>query len=69
MLDPGDNLETAEQVGCVNGYGFPADKGGPMAWADGEGVATILDRLRTLQSQFGEHWQPAALIERLAAAG
>lgn len=53
----------------LNGYGFPADKGGPMAWADGEGVATILDRLRTLQSQFGEHWQPAALIERLAAAG
>ena len=53
----------------LNGYGFPADKGGPMAWADGEGVATILDRLRTLQSQFGEHWQPAALIERLATAG
>lgn len=53
----------------LNGYGFPADKGGPMAWADGEGVATILDRLRTLQSQFGEHWQPAALIERLVASG
>lgn len=53
----------------LNGYGFPADKGGPMAWADGEGVATILDRLRTLQMQFGEHWQPAALIERLATAG
>lgn len=53
----------------LNGYGFPADKGGPMAWADGEGMATILDRLRTLQTQFGEHWQPAALIERLAAAG
>lgn len=53
----------------LNGYGFPADKGGPMAWADGEGVATILDRLRTLQMQFGEHWQPAALIERLATVG
>jgi len=53
----------------LNGYGFPVDKGGPMDWADGEGVATILDRLRTLQSQFGEHWQPAALIERLVASG
>jgi 3-hydroxyacyl-CoA dehydrogenase len=23
----------------LNGYGFPADKGGPMAWADAQGVA------------------------------
>ncbi|WP_312381699.1 3-hydroxyacyl-CoA dehydrogenase [Stutzerimonas balearica] len=53
----------------LNGYGFPADKGGPMAWADAQGVSGIRDRLLALQERFGAHWQPAALIERLAAEG
>lgn len=50
----------------LNGYGFPAERGGPMAWADGEGVAAIHQRLLQLTERFGAHWQPAALIERLA---
>jgi 3-hydroxyacyl-CoA dehydrogenase len=53
----------------LNGYGFPADKGGPMTWADGQGVAAIYDRLKALQAAFGEHWLPARLIEQLAASG
>lgn len=51
----------------LNGYGFPTERGGPMAWADGEGVGTIRQRLLQLAKRFGSHWQPAALIERLAA--
>lgn len=51
----------------LNGYGFPAERGGPMAWADGEDVAAIHRRLLQLTERFGAHWQPAALIERLAA--
>lgn len=51
----------------LNGYGFPAERGGPMVWADGEGVAAIHRRLLQLTERFGAHWQPAALIERLAA--
>ena len=50
----------------LNGYGFPAERGGPMAWADGEGVGVIRQRLLQLAEHFGNHWQPAALIERLA---
>lgn len=53
----------------LNGYGFPKDKDGPMAWADNQGVNDILDRLHRLKNQFGVHWQPAALIEQLAASG
>ncbi|WP_443191188.1 3-hydroxyacyl-CoA dehydrogenase NAD-binding domain-containing protein [Pseudomonas indica] len=53
----------------LNGYGFPADKSGPMAWADSQGLPAIRERLVHLQQRFGEHWRPAALIERLAAAG
>lgn len=51
----------------LNGYGFPADKGGPMAWADAQGVASIRERLLNLTERFGAHWQPAALIDRLVA--
>jgi 3-hydroxyacyl-CoA dehydrogenase len=50
----------------LNGYGFPAERGGPMDWADGEGVAAIHQRLLQLTERFGAHWQPATLIERLA---
>ena len=53
----------------LNGYGFPAERGGPMAWADGDGVAAIRQRLLQPSERFGGHWQPAALIERLASAG
>ncbi|OHC27395.1 MAG: 3-hydroxyacyl-CoA dehydrogenase, partial [Pseudomonadales bacterium RIFCSPLOWO2_02_FULL_63_210] len=53
----------------LNGYGFPADKGGPMAWADAQGLADILARLEALQARFGDHWQPARLLETLAASG
>ena len=52
----------------LNGYGFPADKGGPMAWADSQGLETIEQRLKALQPLFGDHWQPAKLIEHLAAS-
>lgn len=51
----------------LNGYGFPAERGGPMSWADGEGVAAIHRRLLQLTERFGAHWQPAALIERLVS--
>src|SRR5690606_15205880 len=63
--------ESARDVDLVylNGYGFPADKGGPMAWADTQGTVAIRDRLRRLAEENGAHWQPAAIIERLAAEG
>jgi 3-hydroxyacyl-CoA dehydrogenase len=53
----------------LNGYGFPTSYGGPMSWADSQGPAAILQGLRSLQQRFGAHWQPAPLIERLAATG
>ncbi|WP_201196347.1 3-hydroxyacyl-CoA dehydrogenase [Pseudomonas fluorescens] len=53
----------------LNGYGFPAAKGGPMAWADQQGLADIHRRLLALETRQGDHWQPARLIGELAAAG
>jgi len=53
----------------LNGYGFPADKGGPMAWADRQGLADIHRRLLDLETRQGDQWAPAKLINELAAQG
>jgi len=51
------------------GYGFPAEVGGPMTWADRQGLPAIRERLNALAERHGEHWQPAGLIDSLATLG
>lgn len=54
----------------INGYGFPAYKGGPMFWADQIGLKNIYEAYLKYAKQFGEHyWQPAPLLEKLAKEG
>lgn len=52
----------------LNGYGFPEVVGGPMRWADKQGMRQIRIRLERLQGIFGNHWRPAGLIQRLVNA-
>ncbi len=51
----------------VNGYGFPAWRGGPMFYAQTLGWKQVLDKIRALHAQHGEHWVPAPWIEHRAA--
>ena len=53
----------------VNGYGFPAYKGGPMFWAQEFGFARVIATMQKLAPTHGQRWRPAALLERLAASG
>ena len=53
----------------VNGYGFPAWRGGPMYWAEQAGLTRVVETMRRLAPLRGARWQPAPLLERLAAAG
>ncbi|MGH8139708.1 MAG: 3-hydroxyacyl-CoA dehydrogenase NAD-binding domain-containing protein [Steroidobacteraceae bacterium] len=53
----------------VNGYGFPAYKGGPMFWAQRIGLGNIVATMRRLAATHGQRWRPAPLLERLAASG
>ena len=69
-LDEGFALRASDiDVIYVNGYGFPAWRGGPLFYADRVGLATVLDRIRALHREHGSRWAPAPLLERLAAAG
>ena len=54
----------------INGYGFPAYRGGPMFWADQIGLENIVAAYRRYAEQFGAHyWTPAPLLEKLASEG
>jgi 3-hydroxyacyl-CoA dehydrogenase len=54
----------------TNGYGFPVGKGGPMFWADLEGLQKIVKRLQYWHGRSGKDvFKPSALLKRLAAEG
>ncbi|MEZ5922753.1 MAG: 3-hydroxyacyl-CoA dehydrogenase NAD-binding domain-containing protein [Hyphomicrobiaceae bacterium] len=52
----------------INGYGFPAWRGGPMHWADSTGLGAILDGIKEL-AKAHDYWEPAPLLERLVREG
>src|SRR6195256_246165 len=53
----------------INGYGFPAYRGGPMWYADTVGVKKVYDHISEFHRTHGELWEPAPLLKRLAAEG
>jgi 3-hydroxyacyl-CoA dehydrogenase len=55
----------------INGYGFPAWRGGPMYWAEHTiGLEAALNRINQFADRYGrENWTPAPMLERLVAEG
>ncbi|WP_326538334.1 3-hydroxyacyl-CoA dehydrogenase NAD-binding domain-containing protein [Pseudorhodoferax sp.] len=55
----------------LNGYGFPAHRGGPMLYADTVGLPTVVRALQRFASEPGADvsWQPAPLLVQLADSG
>jgi 3-hydroxyacyl-CoA dehydrogenase len=56
----------------LNGYGFPAYRGGPMFYADNVGlltVARVLNRIAAVPGAEAAFWTPAPLLARLAQEG
>lgn len=53
----------------VNGYGFPAWRGGPMFYADTVGLDKVYQRICEFHEQHGEFWTPAPLLRKLAGEG
>lgn len=52
----------------VNGYGWPADKGGPMFYGDTVGAAAVLAKMEELAKD-DPSCEPASLLRELAANG
>jgi 3-hydroxyacyl-CoA dehydrogenase len=56
----------------LNGYGFPAWRGGPMFYADQIGLSEVARALRHIAAEPNADqtfWTPAPLLERLASEG
>ncbi len=56
----------------LNGYGFPAHRGGPMLYADVVGLPNVVRALRRMAAEPGADagfWQPAPLLVKLAEEG
>jgi 3-hydroxyacyl-CoA dehydrogenase len=56
-------------VTFVNGYGFPAYRGGPMFWAERVGLDKVLATATQLGEKHGQRWAPAASLVRLVREG
>lgn len=70
ILDEGVALRAGDiDIVYVNGYGFPASRGGPMWWAREAGLASIRDAVAAYHRQHGEYWTPSPLLARAAEAG
>jgi 3-hydroxyacyl-CoA dehydrogenase len=70
ILEDGLALRASDiDVIWLNGYGFPAWRGGPMHYADTIGAKVIYDAVRRYEAVHGEPWRPAPLLERLATEG
>lgn len=53
----------------MTGYGFPNYRGGPMWYADALGLKRVYERVSEFHRQFGQRWEPAPLLKRLAESG
>ena len=53
----------------INGYGWPAYRGGPMYYADSIGLKTVVEKLKLHGPRLGASFSISSLLEQLAAQG
>jgi 3-hydroxyacyl-CoA dehydrogenase len=69
-LEEGIALRASDiDVAWINGYGFPAHRGGPMFWGEQVGLERVLDMAERLGRKNGRRWGPGDLLKRLAKQG
>jgi 3-hydroxyacyl-CoA dehydrogenase len=70
ILEEGYALRAVDiDIIYLNGYGFPAYRGGPMWYADTVGLQKVYQRICEFHKLQGELWAPAPLLQRLAETG
>jgi 3-hydroxyacyl-CoA dehydrogenase len=70
ILEEGFALRASDiDIIYLNGYGFPAHRGGPMWYADTVGLKKVYERIAGFHRDHGEIWKPAALLKQLAEQG
>ncbi|MBK9705569.1 MAG: enoyl-CoA hydratase/isomerase family protein [Acidobacteria bacterium] len=70
ILEEGIALRAVDiDIIYLNGYGYPARRGGPMWYADAVGLKKVYDRICRFHEEHGKIWAPAPLLKKLAEEG
>src|SRR5215472_13961364 len=70
ILEEGFALRAVDiDIIYLNGYGFPAYRGGPMWYADTVGLGKVYARVQEFEKEHGKLWAPAPLLKQLAEQG
>jgi 3-hydroxyacyl-CoA dehydrogenase len=70
ILEEGIALRSVDiDIIYINGYGFPAHRGGPMHYADTVGLREVYGRICQFEKEHGFWWKPAPLLKTLAESG
>ncbi|MES3000856.1 MAG: 3-hydroxyacyl-CoA dehydrogenase NAD-binding domain-containing protein [Pseudomonadota bacterium] len=70
ILEEGMAIRASDiDVIWINGYGWPAYRGGPMFHGDTVGLAEVLETMRDYEARLGPAFRPARLLETLVAEG
>jgi 3-hydroxyacyl-CoA dehydrogenase len=70
ILEEGIALRAGDiDIIYLNGYGFPAYRGGPMWYADTVGLNKVRERISEFHQRHGQLWEPAPLLKQLAQEG
>ena len=70
ILEEGIALRAVDiDIIYINGYGYPAWRGGPMWYAGTVGLKKVYERVSQFHEEHGELWEPAPLLKRLAEEG
>jgi 3-hydroxyacyl-CoA dehydrogenase len=70
ILEEGKAIRPSDiDIIWINGYNWPAYRGGPMWWGDHVGLDKVLAYCQAQTEAAGPQWTPAPLLERLVAEG
>jgi 3-hydroxyacyl-CoA dehydrogenase len=56
-------------IGAVFGIGFPPFLGGPFMYIDRVGAGTVVDKMKTLQAEHGDQFEPPQMLVDMAKSG
>lgn len=56
-------------VGAILGLGFAPNTGGPLSWADRQGLPQLVAEMEAMAARYGARYAPSATYRRMAAEG
>jgi len=56
-------------MAMIMGTGFPPFRGGLCRYADAQGIASVVERLKNLEAKHGKRFKPAKLLVKMAKDG